>query len=1046
MSSLSLAFLGSFQAEYDGKSLTHFRTKSVQALLVYLACQPEVHQREHLMALLWPGLPQQSAQGSLRQTLYLLRKAIPELPAKDGDGLIPLLLANGKTVQMNPNGRFDLDLHTFTEQLKGDESGWTEAVDLYRGDFLADFYLPDSATFEEWINARRADLRRRALEALETLTDYAMQIGDLAAAEAHARRQLEIDNLRESAHRQLMGILARNGRRAEALSQYEACVVVLHNELAVAPSAPTESLYAAIRDEMLPAAPPMPGGQPWLAVAARDLDRERDLIEEATPSIHNNLPVQATPFIGREAELAVLDEFLANPDVRLITIVGPGGMGKTRLALETAQRQFENFEHGVWFSSLATLSSPDEIVPATAQALHFNFYESGTPRQQLLDYFRNKSLLLILDNYEHMLDGADLVSDVLQNALQVKVVVTSREPLRLVEEQLFHLGGLAFTHGDVVEEDEAVQLFLERAHRLRPDLTLKPADIPHVTTICRQVDGMPLGLELAAAWVDTFSLAEITSELRQSLDLLESDLRNIADRHRSLRTVFEASWDRLQSSEQQLFAQMSVFRGGFTRTGAWEICAPQLSQPAFHRLLATLTRKSFLKHDMENGRYDIHELMRQFGAEKLAQTSEIETATRDRHLTYFTDLAKELSQRTKYGKARTSLDQCEAEYGNIREAFAWSIMDNNRIKAGARLVTSLPLFWMARGHVREGRDWLAKLQLFGESTLPVPIQANLRLWLGRIDIALDHDSSAQAFLEQSMLQYQQLEDDRGVAETHLSLGRIERHRRNWREADRHLQHSLQLFKALMDKNGQANTLHQLGRLVAYQHDWQKAYMYHSEALDLYHQLNQGFDVANSLRALGLVAMGMGEIAQAHQKTKEALAFYHNVGHVRAIFICCEMLGELSRIARDYEAAAAHYRQSLTLAQEFGFSLAEHASLFFYIGITRLQIGEYVEANELFHQSLTLARQQNVQPVKALSIAGLAGVVIQRGYVERAASLLAAVTAWYEQAELRMEIADRMDFDRLVAKARTQLTDEAFATAWNEGSAMLLEQAEALALS
>jgi predicted ATPase len=544
---------------------------------------------------------------------------------------------------MNPNGRFDLDLCTFTEKLKGNESGWAEALALYRGDFLADFYLPDSAPFEEWTLTRRADLRRRVLEALETLTDYAIQIDDLAAAETHARRQLEIDNLRESAHRQLMEVLARNGRRAEALSQYEACVVVLHNELAVTPSAPTESLYVAIRDEMLPATPPQTGGQTWLAVAARDL-----IGETAPPSqTPNNLPVQATPFIGREAELAALDTFMANPDMRLVTIVGPGGMGKTRLALETAHRQLENFEHGVWFSSLAKLSSPDEIVPATAQALQFNFYEGGTPKQQLLDYFRNKSLLLVMDNYEHLLDRAGLVTDVLQNAPQVKVVVTSREPLRLIEEQLFPLRGLTFSGEAVAEEDEAVQLFLERAHRLRPDLTFKPTDIPHITAICRQVDGMPLGLELAAAWVDTFSLADIAAELQQSLDLLESDLRNIADRHRSLRAVFEASWDRLQSNEQQLFAQMSVFRGGFSRTAAWEICAPQLSQPAFHRLLATLTRKSFLKHDMENGRYDIHELMRQYEAEKLAEDENLETAVRHRHAVYFCEYLHQLGEDLK---------------------------------------------------------------------------------------------------------------------------------------------------------------------------------------------------------------------------------------------------------------------------------------------------------------------------------------------------------------------------------------------------------------
>jgi predicted ATPase/DNA-binding SARP family transcriptional activator len=921
MPRLSLSVLGPFAAYLDERPLTQFRTKSVQALLVYLACQPEVHSREQLMTLLWPDIPQQSAQGSLRQSLYLLRQAIPELPARNGNDVVPLLLADRQTVQMNPNGRYDLDLHIFNEKLKGDESGWAEALALYRGDFLADFYLPDSAPFEEWTLARRADLRRQALDGLETLTDYYAQIGDLAAAETHARRQLEIDNLRESAHRQLMEVLARNGRRAEALSQYEACVLVLHDELAVTPSAPTESLYAAIRDEMLPAIPPPVGGQEWLAAAARDLEREPDLEEAApSPQIPHNLPVQATPFIGREAELAVLDEFLANPDVRLITIVGPGGMGKTRLALEAAHWQLENFAHGVWFSSLAKLSSPDEIVPATAQALHFNFYEGGTPRQQLLDYFRNKSLLLILDNYEHLLDGADLVSDVLQNAPQVKVVVTSREPLRLVEEQLFHLSGLAFTQGDVVEEDEAVQLFLERAHHFLPGLTLKPTDVPHITTICRQVEGMPLGLELAAAWVDTFSLAEIASELQQSLDLLESDLRNIDDRHRSLRAVFEASWDRLQGSEQQLFVQMSVFRGGFTRIAAWEICAPQLSQPAFHRLLATLTRKSFLKHGVENGRYDIHELMRQFGVEKLDEDDKLETTVRHRHAIYYCEFLHQLGEDLKGPRQKEAAKEIEADLENGRAAWNWAarhkmldhlqkivlLWDHFLVSWRSRhqeadslyrtLIESLDkaesllarqlliqaLLCRARSIRALGQfDGAAQLQQRAQEHFLHPLVSEVEIWMGKpfvlrclslTDVHKNEESRQQG-LDLARHTGDRWEESvclRDLADIASAQGRFS-------EAEGFLKKALAIGRLIGDQLICAEVVLSLSENAHPQYRFEEGEYWANEGLALFSDLGNQSGVADSFQKLGHNYLYMGQYAQAIKAHRDMLQLYEELG-------------------------------------------------------------------------------------------------------------------------------------------------------------------------
>ncbi|MGD2049085.1 MAG: bacterial transcriptional activator domain-containing protein, partial [Chloroflexota bacterium] len=247
MPHLKLSLLGPFSATVDDKTLTPFRTKAAQALLIYLTCQRmDAHSREHLMALLWPGLPQKSAQANLRQTLYLLKQAIPEVQARTEGETVPLLLADRASIQINPEARFELDVARYESLLAGPLEGWPEAASLYRGDFLADFYLPDSAPFEEWVQAHREAWRRRALDALERLARDALEDGEVEAAEAYARRQIEVDDLRESGHRLLMQALALSGKRTEALSQYDVLRQLLEKELGAEPSAGTAALYEAI--------------------------------------------------------------------------------------------------------------------------------------------------------------------------------------------------------------------------------------------------------------------------------------------------------------------------------------------------------------------------------------------------------------------------------------------------------------------------------------------------------------------------------------------------------------------------------------------------------------------------------------------------------------------------------------------------------------------------------------------------------------------------------------------------------------------------------
>jgi predicted ATPase/DNA-binding SARP family transcriptional activator len=672
MLSLSLSLLGHLAVSWDKRPLTTFRSNRIPALMVYLTVEADrPHRRETLMELLWPGLPAVSARQNLRQTLYLLRQEIPELTAKTGEGTVPLVLSDRHTIQVNPNGDFFLDVTQLEQLVSGSPTAdqLTEAIALYRGDFLADFYLPDSENFEEWAASRRAAYRRLVLDALTKLTAVHLEQDNFAEAEKYARQQLEVDNLRESGHRQLMEVLARNGRRRAALSHYEGFSQLLQTELSIEPSVETQALAKAIRTGELSA---KIVGRGKKSEAREEKGEERSsltspLVLRPLSAPPHSLPAQATPFIGREAELAALGAFIADPQVRLMTIVGVGGMGKTRLALACAERHLtadSSFPHGVFFVNLAPLSEVEHLIPALAGTLNFPLQggDGHSPHEQLLDYLRQKKMLLLFDNFEHLLDGVDLLTDILQAAPEVQILVTSRERLHLRMEQVYPIEGLEFpdweTASPLGEEEDAgeytaVQLFLQSAHRNQPDFALRnDNDLAYLARICHTVAGMPLALELAASWVDMLPLAEIATELQQGLDLLETDMQDMPERHRSVRAAIDYSWQKLAEPERDIFAKLSVFRGGFTREAAQAVAGANL------RPLARLVTKSLLQVESGNGRYQIHELLRQYGAEKLQESGQ-KTVVRQKHSHFYC----------------RALQQWEAELKSVRQQTAVTLLE-----------------------------------------------------------------------------------------------------------------------------------------------------------------------------------------------------------------------------------------------------------------------------------------------------------------------------------------------------------------------------------
>jgi predicted ATPase/DNA-binding SARP family transcriptional activator len=712
VTTLSLAFLGPFNVVYDGGVISEFRTRSVQALLAYLTVEDtatQLHQREMLAELLWPGYPPGSARKNLRQALYELGRLIPEVSTGGGPPA-PLTLGTRETLQLNPDCRFELDTASFTHMVnEGRDDSLRKAVELYRGDFLEDFTLPDSGEFETWAATRRGRFQRQALEALEHLASTALHKQNYAQAESHARRQLELDDLRESAVGQLMKALAGQGQRSAAIIAFDKTRLRLNEELGIEPGAELSALWEQIRDGEFDA--PVDEPSTLTIPSTQMVDKKPAL----------NLPVPTTPFIGRRTEVERIKSLVLHHTHRLITLVGPGGIGKTRLSIQAASDVGEVFPDGVFFVPLATAQTEETFTLAVTKAIDFSFYREEHPRQQLLDYLREQQLLLILDNIENLTEVPELVGEIVASAPSVKLLVTSRVRLNMQGEQLYPVAGMSLPELEQAGEWDnpkeqaksfsAVQLFLDRARRVQPDFSITNENAMSVIKICQMVQGMPLGLELAAAWVELLSPNEIAAEIARNLDFLETDQVDVPTRQRSIRAVFESSWKLLSEDEQDTFLRLCVFLGSFSREAAQKVSGASL------RTLLGLANKSWLGQT-DDGRFQLHELMRQYGEGRLKANADKWQNAYDRHAEYFADYVAEQSTRMQGPEQLTGLSAIEVEFDtNIKAAWEWLVSEKRWSYIIDRMALGLFHYGTIRWRTNELITWFRDTRLALKSVL-----------------------------------------------------------------------------------------------------------------------------------------------------------------------------------------------------------------------------------------------------------------------------------------------------------------------------------------
>lgn len=871
-SSLRIHTFGGLRVLLDDAPVEGFGARSAEALLVYLACHAQPVPRAVLAELLWPERPAQASQANLRVALHRLRQQLDSRHleiTRTSVGLTPAVWT---------------DAAAFETLLR--EQRREPALEIYRGEFLQAFHLDESPLFEGWLALEQERLRHLALAAAQELLSEAVRLDQPGAAVRHARRLLELDQLHEPAHRVLMRLMARQGNRAAALDQFESCRSRLEREMGVEPDPATTSLAESIRR----------------GAAAREAP------DEAPATVrHDNLPAPGY-FVGREDEIARICNRLASPDCRLLTITGPGGVGKTRVAIEAARQCAEMFENGVLFVPLAGVRSAQYILPAVSQALELRHPPDGDAQDHLLSYLRGKRMLVLCDNLEHLAGGSGALLALMRHAPGVKLLVTSRERLRLSEEWLLPMAGLP-------REGAAAALFDHHATRTDPafDASGREGDIQE---ICSLVEGLPLALELAASWIGVMTCEAIARRIRKDALFLSAARADAPERHQSLRRVLDHSWDLLTPDLQGVLMRLSVFSGGFLPEVARDVAGASLEQ------LRDLAESSLLRSSVR-GRLELHELVRQYSADRLARAGEVEDTSRRHFETY---LALAVAERPRlFGSALLeSLQKLEDEHANLRAALDWALASGFDADRTAELTAAVARFLIVGRTAAEARGWLERtLRLDG---LTPARSAELLYFLGYVAwIRMDLDE-AEERLAASLDICRSLGEagrlTRALARGVLGMTRFRRD--DPAEALGIFDSNLPELEALGEAWWAAHHYGWRAWALAALGDPVAAESAVAECLGRYRDMGDPFGRGLFLGFAATLRLQGGDPDGARQLAEEARDLLGHIGFKYALGGVLRILQTVATVQGRHEEAGEHARRIVSLSQELGNEGSPHA--------------------------------------------------------------------------------------------------------------------------
>jgi predicted ATPase len=601
--------------------------------------------------------------------------------------------------------------------------------------------------------------------------------------------------------------------------------------------------------------------------------------------------------VGHEIELAHITALIQQPDCRLITLVGPGGIGKTRLAIQAASVQLDRFPDGVFFVPLAQLNSPIYIPNTILDSLGLKVPPAQKPRSYLVDYLRKKAIFLVLDNFEHLFSGADLLVDLLRAAPAVTLLVTSREPLNMRMEHVFDVKGLEFpraTSTQGIESFDAIQLFIQTAQRVSSGFTLSSENIASIVNICKLVEGMPLAIELAASWVRRRTCTEVENQLESNLDILAGKMLDMPERHRSIRAAFDLSWRLLSEEEKRVFSALSVFRGGFHLQAATEIAATN------EEVLAYLVGKSLLRRSASN-RYDMHELLRRFSEEKLNNSGETRRL-RDTHLSYFLRLAENSGPWSQEQQDRESFQPLERELDNFRASLSWALESHHQ-EAGLRLASALAPFWHENGYLKEGISWISQILNLDNGQFPLT-RAMALVQSGSLASSMGDYELAKSLTSQALPIFMEQKDRRGIGLALLNLGILGYLEEEFERGARLLGKSQALFREIGDEQSLVEALIRLADLRMRQGKLNEATELWQEGYFLSRKLANPITVGFSLGGLGDIHRAQGKHKQAVEFHKQSLKIHWEQNHKVDIPYLLEAL------ALDFAALALYDRAAL----------------------------------------------------------------------------------------------------------------------------------------
>jgi predicted ATPase/DNA-binding SARP family transcriptional activator/Tfp pilus assembly protein PilF len=1039
--------LGSIEAVDNGLTLDLGGLRERTLLARLLLSANRMVPADRLADDLWDGDPPAQSMATLRVYVSRLRRALGPQAA---------LLTQAPGYRLNVDDD-QLDAARFERLVRAAESDMAagragappatlrEALGLWRGPALSDvadlaFAQADAGRLEE---ARQV--------ALENRIDADLACGRHASLAAELEGLAASYPLRERLTGQRILALYRSGRQAEALGAYADLRARLAEELGIDPNPDLQRLQEKILRQHpgLDWHPPRTAQAPDGAYPARTGQAPGGAGAPARPA---GLPTETTSFVGREAELETIDELLRLS--RLLTLTGPGGSGKSRLALRSGALASGRYPGGVWLVQLAPISRPDLVVPAAAQALSAREEPGRTPLGSVIARLRDTDALLIVDNCEHVMDAAaDMISELLRGCSRLRILATSQTRLGVPGEASWPVPPLTVPGPEAADpgtaaEAESVRLFCDRAALARPGFGLTAGNVAAVSDICRQLDGIPLAIELAAARVSALTVAQLSARLSDRFRLLTGGSRAALPRHRTLEAAIEWSHDLLGEAEQVCFRRMAVFSGGCTIDAAEAVCPDHALPPetVFETVTALIDRSLLTTQELSGSmRYGMLESIHQYALGRLAPSGEA-AELRARHLAWLLDLA---AKADLAGPDQAAwLDTLEAERDNFRAGLEWSLAPPARNPArdpalALRLAGALAPFWLVRGPITLGRRALdAALTAAGP-------QADKRLRAIALDgagqlasVQADHDAQ-RAYQQESLAIWRELGDDVRVASCLSDLGAVAHIRGEYSAAQALHAEALELAERAGDAQQTGQALSGLGRLALHQGDLDKATRYYTQSMARFHDIGDLRRATLILGNLGVVAISTGDLALAEQRLTEHLENARRLGDSKLTAGALTNLGLVAYRAGDPDRAADLHQQALELITQLGDRRLEVVALG-NLGLVAALRRDYAAAARFHLRSLDLAEAVGERRSIAEILEELATVESAAGSPEHAAALFGASEAIREDIGAPVLGPDLPRLGDARAAAEAALGVAAFTAAHQAGRRMSAEEAVRMA--